>query len=150
MLDYKAHNKAVLDKLRGILKRANDKQIDLTVLHSANLLKHLIITTKLRGQVLQTHDGGAGLMGAFYVEGSRARYVLGNRKVYAAIQEFGGEIHAVNGKYLRFVYKGEFKTVKKVVIPERSYVRSTIREKWDYLMTDAANYLWRKIDEETT
>jgi phage gpG-like protein len=64
--------------------------------------------------------------------GSRINAQIGTFKYklkYAAIHEYGGTIYPKNKKALRFNAGGKFFTVKKVTIPERSYLRSSLKAK---------------------
>ena len=45
--------------------------------------------------------------------------------IYDAVQEYGDTIHVRNAKYMHFWYDGEY-FAKTVVVPERSYMRSTL------------------------
>lgn len=53
---------------------------------------------------------------------------VGSNVKYAAIHEFGGKIRPKSKEYLVFMLNGQFKKVKEVVIPERSYLKDGITE----------------------
>lgn len=60
---------------------------------------------------------------------NRAEIGAGSNVVYAAIHEFGGEIRAKNAPYLHFQTRGgQWVKTKKVTIPGRFYIRSTIND----------------------
>ncbi len=88
---------------------------------------------KLSGQVLNVRTGD--LRNSITpLEATQAAVMSGGAAggagvVYAAIHEFGGIITARNAPYLRFrTADGAWHAVKSVVMPERSYMRSTFGE----------------------
>lgn len=60
---------------------------------------------------------------------------LGSNVRYAAIHEFGGIIKPRTEEYLRFQIGGKWKTVKEVVIPERSFLRKPIQDNMRNILT---------------
>lgn len=88
---------------------------------------------KLSGQVLNVRTGD--LRNSITpLEVTQAEVMSGGAAggagiVYAAIHEYGGTITARNAPYLRFrTQDGRWHAVKSVVMPERSYMRSSFRE----------------------
>jgi phage gpG-like protein len=61
-------------------------------------------------------------------KGNDIQGYVGSNVKYAAIHEFGGVIKPKTGEYLYFMLDGQFKKVKQVVIPERSYLREGVEE----------------------
>jgi len=53
---------------------------------------------------------------------------LSSETKYSAIHENGGIIKPRIGEYLRFKIAGNWKTVKEVIIPQRSYLRQPIED----------------------
>lgn len=143
-MNYEEHNKQVLADLKRLLAKAKDKDIDRMVFRITNAIKNSIIKNKLRGQVLNVRTGG--LIQGFSVKGARAKYTLRNRMIYAAIHEFGGVIKPVRAKYLQFKTANGWVRTKEVHMPERSYIRSTIEEKWTAINKLAAQFLWEEIN----
>jgi len=137
-------DKKALDKLNKILKKVKDKDIGKSVNQSAIWFYGIIAQRKLTGQVLNVRSNQ--LRGGFYVKKvGKNEYELINRMVYAAIHEFGGEIRPKNAEYLNFRTDRGYVRTKKVTIPERSYVRTSIREYWNELLNQYSKYLWEKI-----
>lgn len=60
------------------------------------------------------------------VKGNDIEGFVGSNLKYAGVHEFGGIIKPKNGEYLMFMLDGQFRKVKQVVIPERSYIRTGI------------------------
>jgi phage gpG-like protein len=90
---------------------------------------------KLSGQVLNqvtgtlihrmfsdVTDDAAGIIGT-----------VGTDTPYAHIHEYGGVIEPVNAVALRFQINGQWVYAKRVVMPERSYLRSTLAERADLI-----------------
>ena len=116
------------------MKKAGEHDIDRMVYRTTNAIQNFIITHKLRGQVLHVRSGG--LIGGFKIKGRNGRYRLKNRMVYAAIHEFGGDINYTSKRGKRV----------HIHMPVRSYIRSTIDEKWNAIMKLASQYLWQEIN----
>lgn len=53
----------------------------------------------------------------------KVSYDVGTNLIYAAIQEFGGEIYPKNSPYLIFQVDGEWVYATKVRIPAHPYLR---------------------------
>ena len=88
---------------------------------------------RLSGRVLQRRGGALFRTARVDVEpsGSALRIVFraGSNKVpYAAIHEHGGIILPKRGRYLKFRVNGEWRQVTRVVMPERPYVRPSLKE----------------------
>lgn len=89
---------------------------------------------RLSGRVLQRGQDGALFRTArvdVEPSGSALRIVFraGSNKVpYAAIHEHGGTILPKRGRYLKFRVNGEWRQVTRVVMPERPYVRPSLKE----------------------
>ena len=64
-------------------------------------------------------------------KGKNIEGYVGSNVKYAAIHEFGGTIKPRTGEYLTFILDGQFKKVKQVVIPKRSYLKDTIENNID-------------------
>lgn len=60
--------------------------------------------------------------------GMRASVTVGPHTVYARIQELGGHIRPVRARYLRWTEDGVTHFSKHVYIPERPYVKPTVRD----------------------
>lgn len=58
----------------------------------------------------------------------RVKIFIGTDLVYAAIQEYGGEITPKRARFLRFKIDGEFVMTKRVRIPAHPYMRPTFDE----------------------
>lgn len=138
-------NKEVIKKIQNMLKKVKDDDIDKSISQTAYRIIGLIQQRKLTGQVLNVRSGQ--LRGSFRVEKDKKNtYNVVNSKVYAKIHEFGGEIVPLRGTKLRFIGEGGKEIfLSKVVIPERSYVRTAVKDYWAEIMKDFANYLWEKI-----
>jgi phage gpG-like protein len=113
------------DGARGRLYRAISEQ--------ALLFEEIVKTEKLDGQVLNRRSGelqnsvfslvtedGGGIMGT-----------VGANTPYSRIHEYGGIIEPVNALALRFQIDGKWIYAKRVTMPERSYLRSTLAERAD-------------------
>lgn len=61
----------------------------------------------------------------------RVKIFIGTDLIYAAIQEFGGEITPKRAKFLRFKIDGEFVMTKRVRIHAKPYMRPTFDEDGD-------------------
>jgi phage gpG-like protein len=76
---------------------------------------------------------------------------VGTNVAYAAIHEFGGEIHAKNAAYLRFKVKDQWIMAKKVTIPKRPYLWPSV----EWVMNNEADKIFNKqaqqwLDKEFT
>jgi hypothetical protein len=52
---------------------------------------------------------------------------------YSRAQEYGATIVPTNGEFLKFQIDGHWVQVRQVVLPERSYLRSTLAERADLI-----------------
>lgn len=59
---------------------------------------------------------------------NKIKIFIGTNLIYAAIQEFGGEITPKRAPFLRFQIDGEWITARRVRIPAHPYVRPTMDE----------------------
>jgi len=117
---------------------------------------------KLTGEVLQVRSGRLRRSINMRMEGTGGDQVsgtVGTNVLYAAIHEFGGTIpghplEAVNAKALRFMPKGasDFIFRRRVQIPdirmpERSFLRSALREMLPGIRQDVGASLHTSLDE---
>ncbi len=116
----------------------------------ADELRSYVITNKLSGQVLNaiSHNLQRSIFYDVQESGNTiyGRVASDGSVKYAGIHEFGGttpphDIYPVNGKALHFAMGGEDIFAKVVhhpgsVMPERSYLRSSLRDKSDYLVSE--------------
>ena len=88
---------------------------------------------KLSGQVLNQRTGrlAASLFSQVTDDAGGVVGTVGVNTPYARIHEYGGVIEPVNALALRFQINGQWVMVKRVVMPERSYLRSTLGEMAD-------------------
>lgn len=90
------------------------------------------VKTKLSGKVLNVQTGTLRRSIGRKISqfGNQITGFIGTNLKYGRIHEFGGEIKIKKAKWLRFKTRdGKWHSVKKVTMPERSYLRSTLREK---------------------
>ena len=136
-------NEKLLAKLRNMPEEMK-KQARLTML-SVVLECERITKEKLTGPVLkvgmtgrlhtsigsEVKGEGMDTVGRFGV----MKQSGGKPLVYAAIHEFGGIIRPKVKKWLRFkTADGKWHMVKEVKMPERSYIRSTAKEKLSWII----------------
>ena len=57
--------------------------------------------------------------------GGSARAYVGPHTIYAGVQEFGGEMHARPGGFMRWYMDGRWWFKKHVEVPARPYIRPT-------------------------
>lgn len=113
-------------------------------------LEAYIKATKLGGQVLKRRTGRLSrsvhseFMG---LNTTQAKGVVGTNVVYARIHEYGGIIAARNAAYLRFQVSGRWIQKKSVIMPERSYLRSSLTEKAPKILQDIRKAVERGINE---
>jgi phage gpG-like protein len=95
------------------------------------------VLAKLSGQVLNQRTGAlaASLFSRVTDDASGVVGEVGVNRPYARIHEYGGVIEPVNALALRFQINGQWVMVKRVVMPERSYLRSTLAEMSDEIRT---------------
>ena len=86
--------------------------------------------TKLEGNPLKshTHKLRDSLNQRFEDSGDRLTTSIGDSAEYAAAHEYGVTIFPKKGKYLKFQIEGQWKSVKQVTLPERSFMRSSLAE----------------------
>jgi phage gpG-like protein len=58
---------------------------------------------------------------------------IGANTPYSRAQEYGATILPTNGEFLKFQIDGRWVQVRQVVLPERSYLRSTLAERADII-----------------
>lgn len=119
---------AAIDNLPMLVAQALQRKMEGTTIDLANY----IVTQKLNGQVLQHRSGalkrsinrnvtanGLEILGRVFSSGDVK---------YAAIHEYGGVITPKNASALRFQIDGKWVHAKKVTMPERSFMRSSLAE----------------------
>lgn len=119
-------------ELQSRLERINGQLI---IALKMGIMKSLIelegeIKNKLSGKVLNVRTGTLrrSIGREISQSGNKIDGFVGSNLKYAAIHEFGGIIRAKNKPYLMFPINGGWVRTKQVKIPERSYLRSTLRE----------------------
>lgn len=133
-----------IDKTKGVFLRLpvmSEKvraNMSRAVHQLATELRTIVIRDKLSGQVLNKITGH--LQQSIQQEVTEAStkitgkvYSAGDVK-YAAIHEYGGVILPKNADYLVFQIQGQWKKVKSVTMPERSYLRSTLHEQEPHII----------------
>lgn len=113
-------------------------------------LEAYIKATKLGGQVLKRRTGrlSRSVHSEFLgLNTTDAKGVVGTNVVYARIHEYGGIIAARNAAYLRFQVGGRWVQKKSVIMPERSYLRSSLTEKAPKILQDIRKAVERGINE---
>ena len=90
---------------------------------------------KLSGQVLNKVSGmlAANVFSDVTDDAAGIMAVVGTDAPYAHIHEYGGVIEPVNALALKFEIDGHWVFAKRVVMPERSYLRSTLAERADII-----------------
>lgn len=94
---------------------------------------------QVRGQAVEKHLSGPRPKNLGRVSGDLARSIgykvtgnkvaVGTNLIYARIHEYGGVIVPRQAKALHFKLRdGGWRTASKVVMPERSFLRSSLRE----------------------
>lgn len=66
-------------------------------------------------------------------KGIKEKGILSSDVIYSAIHEFGGVILPVRAKALKFKIGNQWKTVKKVVMPKRPFLRPALEDNIDTL-----------------
>lgn len=123
-------------RLSDVAARLRGQAIDRAVEQAAGQTAEVGLARmrmRLSGRVLQRRGGALFRTARVDVEpsGSALRIVFraGSNKVpYAAIHEHGGTILPKRGRYLKFKVNGEWRQVTRVVMPERPYVRPSLKE----------------------
>jgi phage gpG-like protein len=107
------------------------KPISLTAMRRATeYVRGYIVKNKLSGQVLKRRTGrlAGSITSAQKIEGQDVVGMVGSNLKYARIHELGGVIRPKNFKFLHFVVNGQEIFAKKVTIPKRPYIWSSIEE----------------------
>lgn len=126
------------------------REVSKQVQSSTYELEAYIKATKLGGQVLKRRTGRLSrsvhseFMG---LNTSTAKGIVGSNVVYARIHEYGGIIQARNAAYLRFRVGGQWVSKKSVIMPERSYLRSSLKEKAPKILADIGKAVARGVNE---
>ncbi len=112
---------------------AASNRLTAAITTEALLFEAAVIETKLSGQVLNQRSGllVSSIFSQVVEDGSSVMGIVGANTPYARIHEYGGVIEPKNALALRFQINGQWVTVKRVVMPERSYLRSTLAERAD-------------------
>ncbi len=107
------------------------------VTEQALIFERVVREDKLSGQVLNQQSGYlvSRLFTDVTDDGAGIMAVVGTDTPYARIHEYGGVIEPVNALALRFQIDGHWVMVKRVVMPERSYMRSTLAERANEIRT---------------
>ena len=101
------------------------------VAEQALLFERAVIEDKLSGQVLNQRTGAlvSSIASLVTDDGAGVMAKVVADTPYSRIHEYGGVIEPVNALALRFQINGHWIMVKRVVMPERSYLRSTLAER---------------------
>lgn len=107
----------------------------MAVTEQAVTFQQVVREDKLSGQVLNAQTGNLrdSITETVSDDASGVKAIVGSSVIYAAIHEFGGIIEPVNAKALRFEIDGRFIMVQRVVMPERSFLRSTLADRADII-----------------
>jgi len=109
-------------------------------------LQRMVKQDKLSGQVLHTRSTNLRNSIAYRIENEGMTGVVGtnvNAIPYARIHEFGGEIKAKRAKFLRFKIGDRWISKRSVIIPERSYLRSALKDLKPQIQETITNELRR-------
>lgn len=123
---------AVQARLRNLSKEMHGGVAKAILALTIELQRH-IKEDKLSGQVLNTRSSNLRNSITYQVNdtGSSIEGIVGTNKraiPYAAIHEFGGVIAAKRAKYLRFKIGNKWISKKTVIMPERSYLRTSLKD----------------------
>ena len=101
-----------------------------TVMELALKLTANVKGEKLSGQVLHVRTGNLrrSIHPEWDMRPNYAGAIVGTDEKYAAIHEYGGEIVPKDKPYLVFKIGDQWIRTKKVTMPERSFLRSAIKE----------------------
>lgn len=104
------------------------------------------VKRKLSGEVLNVRTGRLrrSVHPELEFSANRALAVVGTNVIYGRVHEYGATITPKKAKALRFQIGGKWFTRQKVVIPERSFLRSSLREMVPEIKTELA----RQINNE--
>lgn len=146
--------KQKIDKMPETIMRAFKQAMTRTIIKLASY----IAKNKLSGQVLKVRTGmlRRSLLGSVnsqdavksFPDGVEGK--VGTNLVYARIHEYGGVIKPKRANALCFVIDGHFIRVKQVKIPERSYLRTGLREQATDLIQFFSGELQKEINEVWT
>lgn len=86
--------------------------------------------TKLTGDVLQVRSGTLrrSIHPEYDFTADKAVAIIGTNTIYARIHEYGGVILPKTKKALKFKIGDKWVITKRVVMPERSFLRTALRE----------------------
>ena len=109
-------------------------------------LQRIIKEEKLSGQVLKTRTSNLrnSISYEFNNDGTNIDGVVGtnvNAIPYARIHEFGGIIEAKKAKFLRFKIGNRWVMKRSVKIPERSYLRTALKDLEPKIQNTITEYL---------
>ena len=112
-------------------------RLEMAVQIQALEFERTVIEDKLSGQVLNQVSGvlRGSIFSRVVSDGNGVIGTVGADTPYSRIHEYGGVIEPVNKLALKFQIGGKWVTVKRVVMPERSYLRSTLAERADIIRT---------------
>lgn len=97
-------------------------------------IRKTVRTEYLRGSVLDKETGNLYKKIKYKTKKDFTAYITASA-YYATTHEQGATIEAKKGKYLTFKIGEEWKKVKKVVVPQRQFLKPVIQ---DYFRTDKA------------
>lgn len=64
---------------------------------------------------------------------------------YAAIHEYGGEIKPKKAKFLKFMIQGQWRSVKKVIIPARPFLNPAINNNIETIKSIITDAIMQRI-----
>lgn len=115
-------------------------------------LENRVKTQKLDGQVLNRITGALSRSINNRVErigNAITGYVFSSGDVkYARIHEYGGVIVPVKAQALRFMIGDQMIITQKVVMPERSYLRSSLTEMATTITTEMKEAVVKAVQDE--
>jgi phage gpG-like protein len=79
------------------------------------------LTGRLRGNIAHREK----------LSGDRVTGILGTNVIYGRIHELGGEIRPKTAQYLKFQINGRWKSVRKVTMPARPFLRPAMEDNLD-------------------
>jgi phage gpG-like protein len=126
------------------------REVSEQIKRSTQELEGYIVATKLGGQVLKRRTGrlSRSVHSEFIgLNTPQVKGVVGTNVIYARIHEYGGVIEARNAAYLKFQVGGRWVQKKSVVMPERSFLRSALKDKAPKILSDIRAAVERGIHE---
>jgi phage gpG-like protein len=110
------------------------------VTDEAAAFEAVVTEQKLSGGVLKQQTGKLreSVFHQVTMVGDGVQAVIGANAPYAHIHEYGGIIEPVNALALRFQVDGHWVMVRRVVMPERSFLRSTLAERAETIRAELA------------